>query len=155
MLAEVFYCSFRCLRLVKNILSKWSLGILSQNGDTGQDSEETEQCFTSWDPLKRIWGHWRTVSHNQHFYKLLLPKKNHCIICKDTLALNKIRVISSYSAQVGSNQCATLTHTALMKAHVMFMKGKCFDASCPLQREMKCIMKCSSQITALVMVSHP
>lgn len=45
MLAEVFYCSFRCLRLVKNILSMWSLGILYQNGDTGQDSKETEQCF--------------------------------------------------------------------------------------------------------------
>lgn len=47
MLAEVFYCSFRCLRLVKNILSMWSLGILYQNGDTGQDSKETEQCFKS------------------------------------------------------------------------------------------------------------
>lgn len=74
MLAEVLYCSFRCLRLVKNILSMWSLGILYQNGDTGQDSKETEQCFKSWDPLKRIWGHWRTVSHDQHFLKAPFAK---------------------------------------------------------------------------------
>lgn len=66
-------------------------------------------------------------------------QNNHCVICKDTLALNnKIRAISSYSAQLKSTSMPS-THTAPMKAHAMLTKGNCFETFCPLQRQMKCI----------------
>lgn len=35
---------------------------------------------------------------------------------------------------------ASSTHTAPRKAHVMLTQGKCFGTSCPLQRQMKCIV---------------
>lgn len=90
-------------------------------------------------PLNRIWGHWRTVTTNTFISSFCQNK--HCVICKDTLALNnKIRAISSYSAQLKSTSMPPSTHTALMKAHVMLTKGKCFDTFCLLQRQMKCIM---------------
>lgn len=68
-------------------------------------------------------------------------QNNHCAICKDTLALNnKVRAISSYSAQLQSTSMPPFTHTASREEHGMLTKGKCFSPVCPLQTLMKCIM---------------
>lgn len=55
-------------------------------------------------------------------------QNNYRVICKDTLALNnRIRDISSYSAQLASTSMPPSATENAQKAHVMLTTGKCSD----------------------------